>query len=80
MVEEDIKSRIIQSLEGIRPALQFDGGDVELVVVDEVEKSVTVRLRGACACCPGAQATLEYGVARAIRQAVPEIKEVKAVI
>lgn len=77
---DGMKEKVLRSLESIRPNLQSDGGDVELVEVNEKEKSVKVRLQGACAGCMGAQATLEYGVARAIKQAVPEIKEVKAVI
>ena len=79
MENKTLKEKVTKSLESIRPALQFDGGDVELVAVDEEEKSVTVRLQGACACCMGAQSTLEYGVKRAIQQQAPEVKEVKAV-
>ena len=74
-----LKGKVAKSLEGIRPALHSDGGDVELVAVDEAKKLVTVRLQGACAACMGAQATLEYGVKRAIQQQAPEVKEVKAV-
>jgi Fe-S cluster biogenesis protein NfuA len=61
----------------IRPLLQRDGGDVELVGVDNGK--VKVRLRGACGCCPGAQMTLKMGIERLLKEDVPEVKEVIAV-
>jgi Fe-S cluster biogenesis protein NfuA len=72
-----MREKIEQALSQIRPMLQADGGDVELVGVDD--GVVKVRLRGACAGCPGAQMTLQLGVERKLREAVPEIKKVVAV-
>jgi Fe-S cluster biogenesis protein NfuA len=79
MSEETLKAKVLKSLEAIRPALQSDGGDIELVEVDEEGKTVAVRLQGACVGCMGAAATLEYGVTAQIQRQVPEVKEVKAV-
>ena len=64
-------------LDRIRPLLQSEGGDVELVSVKE--GVVQVKLRGACAGCPGAQMTLKMGIERLLKEAVPEVKEVVAV-
>ncbi|MFH1738196.1 MAG: NifU family protein, partial [bacterium] len=63
--------------EEIRPALQMDGGDIELVGFDG--NDVQVRLQGACAGCPGAAMTLKMGVERRLKQVVPEIGQVIAV-
>jgi Fe-S cluster biogenesis protein NfuA len=65
-------------IESIRPMLQNDGGDIELVGIDE-DKSVRVRLQGACRGCPGAQMTLKMGVERLLKERVPEVKEVVSV-
>ena len=64
-------------IEKIRPRLQMDGGDIELVDVEDGK--VKVRLKGACAGCPGAQMTLKMGVERIIKEEVPDVKEVIAV-
>jgi len=61
----------------IRPMLQADGGDIELV--DVVDGVVTVRLRGACAGCPGAQMTLKMAVERKLKEQVPEVERVEPV-
>ncbi|MBN1916817.1 MAG: NifU family protein [Verrucomicrobia bacterium] len=61
----------------IRPLLQRDGGDIEFVGMDD--KTVKVRLRGACAGCPASQMTLQFGVERLLREEVPEIERVVAV-
>jgi Fe-S cluster biogenesis protein NfuA len=66
-------------LDWIRPHLQADGGDVELVEVDEAEGIVKVKLTGACHGCPGARFTLANGVGRILRQRVPAVKQVVAV-
>lgn len=63
--------------ESIRPFLQAEGGDIELVSVDDGK--VSVRLRGACAGCPGATYTLKMGVERTLQEHIPEVKEVIAV-
>ncbi len=65
-------------IESIRPMLQNDGGDIELVGIDE-DKTVRVRLQGACKGCPGAAMTLKMGVERLLREKLPEVKEVIAV-
>ena len=64
-------------IEKIRPRLQMDGGDIELIDVEDGK--VKVRLKGACAGCPGAQMTLKMGVERIIKEEVPDVKEVIAV-
>ncbi|OGQ58155.1 MAG: hypothetical protein A3J24_00340 [Deltaproteobacteria bacterium RIFCSPLOWO2_02_FULL_53_8] len=71
-----MRDEVEEALDGIRPALQADGGDVELVDIDEAAGIVKVRLQGACAGCPSAQITLVMGVERAIKDRVPEIKQV----
>ena len=63
----------------IRPSLRMDGGDVELVDVDESEGVVKVRLTGACGGCPMSQMTLQMGVERVLKEKIPEIKSVVAV-
>ena len=73
-----MKEQIEQALDKIRPALQRDGGDIELVDVEE-NGVVKVRLTGACAGCPMSQMTLKQGVERIVKQLVPEVKTVEAV-
>jgi len=69
--------RVKKTLEKVRPSLQADGGDVELVSVDD--GIVKVRLTGACGGCPFSQMTLKTGIERVIKEDIPEIKEVVAV-
>ena len=71
---EDIK----KAIEEIRPGLQADGGDIELV--DVQEGVVKVRLKGACAGCPMSQLTLTNFVERRLKEKVPTIKKVEAVL
>ena len=73
-----MKEQIEQALEKIRPALQRDGGDIELVDVEE-DGVVKVRLTGACSGCPMSQMTLKQGVERIVKQLVPEVKTVESV-
>ncbi|NQU08467.1 MAG: NifU family protein [Candidatus Abyssubacteria bacterium] len=73
-----MRQQVEEALNDIRPHLQADGGDIELVEVTE-DGIVKVRLMGACSGCPGAQMTLQLGVERAVKQRVPEIKAVEAV-
>jgi Fe-S cluster biogenesis protein NfuA len=70
--------QVAEVIESIRPMLQNDGGDIELVGVD-ADKTVRVRLQGACRGCPGARMTLKMGVERVLRQKLSDIKEVVAV-
>ena len=66
-------------IDDIRPALQADGGDIELVKTDEASGTVSVRLQGACRGCPGATMTLKMGVERLLREKVAGVKGVVAV-
>jgi len=74
-----LKEKVEATLNKIRPALQADGGDVELVEVDEANGIVKVRLTGACGGCPFATMTLKNGIEEALKQEVPEVKEVQQV-
>ena len=69
-----MKDRVQAALEKIRPALQADGGDVELV--DVKDGIVKVKLTGHCGCCPMSQITLKKGIERVLKEQVPEVKEV----
>jgi len=73
-----VKERVEKILDQIRPSLQFDGGDVELVEVTE-DGIVKVKLTGACGSCPFATMTLKAGIERILKQEIPEIKEVQEV-
>lgn len=78
MTEElGLKERVEKAIESIRPALQLDGGDVELVGIEDTV--VKVRLEGACHGCPMAAMTLQMGIERVIKRDVPEITAVEAV-
>ena len=74
-----MKEKVEEVLKEIRPALQADGGDVELVDVDEKNGIVKLRLTGACAGCPFSTMTLQMGIERILKQKIPEIKRVEAV-
>lgn len=71
-----MRDQIETVLEQIRPALRFDGGDIELVQFDETTGVVHVRMQGACRGCPMSQITLKMGVEAALQDALPWIKEV----
>jgi Fe-S cluster biogenesis protein NfuA len=73
-----VKEKVQQALNEIRPQMQADGGDIELIDVTE-DGVVKVRLVGACSGCPGAQMTLQMGVERVLKARVPEVKAVEAV-
>jgi Fe-S cluster biogenesis protein NfuA len=72
-----MREKIEAAINRVRPALQADGGDVELVEVKD--GVVSVRLTGACGGCPMATMTLKNGIERIIREEVPEVEEVVAV-
>lgn len=70
-----MKDKVEAALNKIRPQLQMDGGDVELVAIDP-DGVVKVRLKGACGGCPMSQMTLKMGIERILKKEVPEVKEV----
>ncbi|MFC1594735.1 NifU family protein [Candidatus Omnitrophota bacterium] len=73
-----MKEKVEAALGKIRPALQADGGSVELVEVTD-DGIVKVKLTGACGGCPMSQMTLKMGIERVVKQEVPEVKEVVSV-
>jgi Fe-S cluster biogenesis protein NfuA len=77
-LEDDMKEEVKAVLENIRPALQADGGDVELVEVTE-DGLVRVRLVGACGHCPMSTMTLKMGIERTLKDKVPGVREVVSV-
>lgn len=72
-----MRDRVEAVLDRIRPALQADGGDVELVGISQ-DNVVTVRLTGACVGCPMSQLTLKGGIERILKQEIPEVASVEA--
>jgi len=72
-----MKEKVKKVLDKIRPMLQRDGGDVELIDVDEKDGVVKVRLQGACAGCPMSQMTLRNGIEKLLKQEIPEVKSVQ---
>lgn len=72
-----MKEKVTKVLDTIRPGLQMDGGDIELVSVDE--GVVKVKLVGACAGCPMSMMTLQMGVERALKREIPEVVRVENV-
>jgi len=74
-----VKEKVETALAEVRPLLQRDGGDVELVEVTE-EGVAKVRLTGACHGCPMAQFTLQLGIERVLKNMVPELTAVEAVL
>jgi len=76
--KQELRKKVEDALAMVRPSLQADGGNVELVDITD-DNVVQVRLQGACKGCPMAQMTLAMGIGRVLRQEVPEIKDVQAV-
>jgi len=72
---ETIQERVLKALERVRPYLQSDGGDIELVEISK-DLTVKVKLTGACYGCPYSMMTLKAGVEQALMKEVPEIKGV----
>ncbi len=72
-----MKERVQEAINKIRPMLQADGGDVELVDIED--GVVKVRLQGACAGCPMSQMTLKNGIEKMLQRDIPEVKSVEAV-
>lgn len=73
-----MRERVQEILDQVRPSLQADGGDVELVEITE-DGIVRVRLKGACGSCPMSTMTLKMGIERALKSQIPEVKEVERV-
>lgn len=71
--------QVEELIQEIRVHLQADGGDIELVKMDEASGVVSVKLQGACKGCPGAAMTLKMGVERYLKEHVPAVTEVVAV-
>jgi len=74
-----MRDKVEEVLDQIRPHLQADGGDVELVDITD-EGVVTVKLTGACHGCPMSQMTLKNGVERILKENIPGIKSVEAAL
>lgn len=72
-----LREKVEAALQKVRPSLQADGGDVQLVDVDN-EGLVKVRLMGACGGCPMSQMTLKMGIEKILKQNVPEVKSVES--
>ena len=73
-----LKEKVEEALSKVRPSLQADGGDVELIDVND-DGVVKVRLQGACAGCPMSQMTLKMGIEKILKQNVPEVDRVESV-
>jgi len=73
-----LREKIESALDTVRPSLQADGGDVQLVEVDD-DGTVKVKLMGACGGCPMSQQTLKMGIERILKENVPEVKSVESV-
>ena len=79
LAHSDLTERVKEAIEKVRPFIQSDGGDVELVDVDLDSKKVIVRLVGACTNCAMSYITLKQGIEDAIRTEAPEVSEVIAI-
>ena len=72
-----MKEKVQKALDKVRPSLQADGGDVELVEVT-ADNVVRVKLKGACAGCPMSQMTLKNGIEKFLKKEIPEVKSVES--
>jgi len=70
-----LQQRVLEALQEVRPMLQADGGDVELVSVSD-DGVVKVRMQGACGDCPGATMTIQWTIERHLKEKVPEVTQV----
>lgn len=73
----DVRNSVEAAIDEIRPALQMDGGDCEIVDLDEHEGRLSIRLVGACGGCPMSTLTLKAGIERIVKERVPSIREVQ---
>ncbi|HMS13035.1 MAG TPA: NifU family protein [Microthrixaceae bacterium] len=72
-----MRDQVAAVIEVIRPAIQADGGDIDLIDVDESSGVVTVELTGACVSCPASTVTMKAGIERIMRDRVPGVVEVR---
>jgi Fe-S cluster biogenesis protein NfuA len=77
-ITAEVRQRVQQVINLIRPAIQSDGGDLEFVEMTP-EGIVRIRLHGACVGCPSSQITLKVGVERNLKAHVPEVRSIEAV-
>ena len=75
-MEQIVKQKVEDVLNQIRPQLQADGGDIQLVEITD-DNVVRVELQGACGCCPHSKITLKQGVEALVKRYVPEVKSVE---
>ncbi len=73
-----MEAQLFEAVEAIRPALQFDGGDMQVVNLDEERGVVDIELLGACGGCPMSTMTLKAGIERILKDRVPGLSEVRA--
>lgn len=73
-----LKERVEEVLEQVRPTLQADGGDIDLIGVTD-DGIVKVQLTGACGSCPFSTMTLKHGVEARLKDMIPEVKEVQSI-
>jgi Fe-S cluster biogenesis protein NfuA len=78
MNTQEIEQKVLAAIETIRPHLQADGGDIELVDITDDDR-VLVKLMGACSDCSMSGMTLKAGIEHAIKSALPNIKSVEAI-
>jgi Fe-S cluster biogenesis protein NfuA len=76
-MDETLKEKVQKAIAEIRPNLQADGGDIELVGVED--RIVKVRLKGACAGCPMSTMTVQWGVENFLKKKIPEVAKVEAI-
>jgi Fe-S cluster biogenesis protein NfuA len=74
-----VAERVSRVLSVIRPAVQADGGDIELAEIT-TDGTVRIRFHGACVGCPSSSATLRLGIERNLREHVPEVKKVEEAV
>jgi Fe-S cluster biogenesis protein NfuA len=79
MDHRELKKKIEEALEGVRPYLMSDGGDCEVVSISEDGTEIDIRLLGACGTCPSSLMTLKMGIERSIKEAIPSIEKVHAI-
>ena len=77
-ITAEVRERVEQVINLIRPAIQSDGGDVEFVEMTP-EGTVRIRLHGACVGCPSSQITLKVGIERNLKAHVPEVRGIESV-